>query len=280
MMTTYPLTGLDGKVAVVTGAGRMRSIGRPCAVELARAGCDVVLTGSGRPPERYPDDEKRAGWRDIESVADEIRALGRRCATFVSDVRDRGAVDQLVADAVDAFGGVDIVVNNAGAARGDDRRPVIELQPEVWDNVIGTNLTGTFLMSRAFGRVLKEQGRGGSIVNMSSIAGKLLPENTAAYAASKAGIQALTAAMSREMARYGVRVNAICPGIIDTARMDDVDAIERGDAWQQMVQAMIPLGRAGRGLDIAWVTVFLCSDQGAWITGQAWNVDGGTVTAH
>jgi len=279
-MTTYPLTGLDGKVAVVTGAGRMRSIGRPCAVELARAGCDVVLTGSGRAPERYPEDEKRAGWRDIESVADEIRALGRRCATFVSDVRDRRAIDRLVADTVDAFGGVDIVINNAGASRGEDRRPVIDLEPDVWDNVIGTNLTGTFLMSRAFGQVLKEQGRGGSIVNMSSIAGKLLPENTAAYAASKAGIQALTAAMSREMARYGVRVNAICPGIIDTARMDDVDAIERGEAWQQMVRAMIPLGRAGQGLDIAWITVFLCSDQGAWITGQSWNVDGGTVTQH
>jgi 3-oxoacyl-[acyl-carrier protein] reductase len=181
---------------------------------------------------------------------------------------------------VAAFGGVDIVVNNAGAARGDDRCPVIDLEPAIWDTVIDTNLTGTFLMSRAFGRVLKEQGRGGSIVNMSSIAGKLMPENTAAYAASKAGIQALTAAMSREMARYGVRVNAICPGIIDTARMDDVDAIERGEAWQQLVRAMIPLGRAGRGLDIAGITVFLCSDQGAWITGQAWNVDGGTVTQH
>jgi 3-oxoacyl-[acyl-carrier protein] reductase len=279
-MSGYPLTGLQGKVAVVTGAGRMRSIGRPCAVELARAGCDVVLTGTGRSPDRFPDDEKRAGWRDIESVADEIRALGRRCATFVSDVRDRRAVDRLVVDTVGEFGGVDIVVNNAGAARGDDRCPVIDLEPEIWDTVIGTNLTGTFLMSRAFGRVLKEQGRGGSIVNMSSIAGKLLPENAAAYAASKAGIQALTAAMSREMARYGVRVNAICPGIIDTARMDDVDAIERGEAWQQLVRAMIPLGRAGRGLDIAWITVFLCSDQGAWITGQAWNVDGGTVTQH
>jgi 3-oxoacyl-[acyl-carrier protein] reductase/meso-butanediol dehydrogenase/(S,S)-butanediol dehydrogenase/diacetyl reductase len=280
MMTTYPLTGLDGKVAVVTGAGRMRSIGRPCAVELARAGCDIVLTGSGRAPEHYPEDEQRVGWRDIESVADEIRALGRRCATFVSDVRDRSAIDRLVADTVEAFGGVDIVINNAGASRGEDRCPVIELEPDVWDNVIGTNLTGTFLMSRAFGQVLKAQGRGGSIVNMSSIAGKLMPENTAAYAASKAGIQALTAAMSREMARYGVRVNAICPGIIDTARMDDVDAIERGEAWQQMVRAMIPLGRAGQGLDIAWTTVFLCSDQGAWITGQSWNVDGGTVTQH
>src|SRR5438132_10609775 len=89
------LTGLDGRVAVVTGAGRMRSIGRPIAVELARAGCDVVVTGSGRPPERYPDDERTAGWRDVDSVADEIRAVGRCAMPVVSDVSDAEAVDTL-----------------------------------------------------------------------------------------------------------------------------------------------------------------------------------------
>jgi NAD(P)-dependent dehydrogenase (short-subunit alcohol dehydrogenase family) len=279
-MAGYELTGLAGKVAVVTGAGRLRSIGRPCAVELARAGCDIVLTGTGRSPDRYPDDEKKVGWRDIESVAEEVRALGRRCVTYVSDVRSASAIDELVSNVITEFGRIDFVINNAGAARGDDRRPVIDLDPSIWDNVIQTNLTGTFLMSRAFGRVLKEQGHGGAIINMSSIAGKLLPENAAAYAASKAGIQALTASMSREMARYQVRVNAVCPGIIDTARMDDVDAIERGAVWQAMVRERIPLGRAGKGEDIAWITVFLCSDQGAWVTGQSWNVDGGHVTAH
>src|SRR3954452_20061653 len=93
----YELTGLEGKVAVVTGAGRMRSIGRPIAVELARAGCDVVLTGTGRAPERYPDDEQRVGWRDIDSVAEEVRALGRRALPAVSDVSDPDAVDALAA---------------------------------------------------------------------------------------------------------------------------------------------------------------------------------------
>ncbi|MFV0257929.1 MAG: SDR family NAD(P)-dependent oxidoreductase [Acidimicrobiales bacterium] len=277
---SYELTGLEGKVAVVTGAGRMRSIGRPVAVELARAGCEIVLTGTGRSPDRYPEDEQAAGWRDIDSVADEVRATGRRALTLVSDVRDPAAVDDLVAATLAEMGRVDIVVNNAGAARGDDRRPVVDLDVDVWTNVIGTNLTGTFLMCRAFGRALIDGGRGGSIVNMSSIAGKMLPENTAAYASSKAGIQALTASMSREMARHQVRVNAICPGIIDTSRMDDSDAPERGERWQAMLEDRVPLGRAGRGEDIAWMTVFLCSDQGAWITGQSYNVDGGTVTAH
>jgi 3-oxoacyl-[acyl-carrier protein] reductase len=273
----YAFTGFEGKVAVVTGAGRMRSIGRPIAVELARAGCDIVLTGTGRPAVQYPPEEQAAGWRDIESVADEVRALGRQVLAVVSDVRDLGSVERLAADVLAAFGRVDIVVNNAGAARGEDRKPVIDLDPALWRNVIDTNLTGSFLMSKVFGRLLVDAGRGGSIVNISSIAGKRMGPGTAAYAASKAGIHALTAAMAREVAPAAVRVNAICPGIIDTSRMDDLG---RGEQWDQYVATLIPLGRAGSGLDIAATVVYLCSDQGAWVTGQAWNVDGGTVVEH
>jgi len=274
---TYELTGLTDKVAVVTGAGRMRSIGRPIAVELARAGCDVVLTGTGRSPDRYPDDEKAAGWRDIESVADEVRAVGRRALTAISDVSDLAAVESLAEQTMREFGRVDILVNNAGASRGEDRRPVIDVDPDVWKNVINVNLTGAFLMSKVFGRLLVDAGRGGAIVNISSIAGKLLAPNNAAYAASKAGLQALTASMSGEVAGAGVRVNAICPGIVDTSRLDDLG---RAETWEQVVQRSIPLGRAGTGGDIANAVVFLCSDQGAWVTGQSWNVDGGTAVQH
>ena len=128
-----------------------------------------------------------------------------------------------------------------------------------------------------FGRSLVEQGRGGSIVNISSIAGKTFSPETAAYAASKAGVQALTACMAREMGSHNVRVNAICPGLVDTSRMD---ALGRGDAWEQLVSESVPLRRAGTGDDIAFITAFLCSDQGAWITGQSWNVDGGMVVQH
>jgi 3-oxoacyl-[acyl-carrier protein] reductase len=268
------LTGLDGKVAVVTGAGRMRSIGRPIAVELARAGCDVVLTGTGRSPDRYPDDEKACGWRDIDSVADEIRALGRRALPVVSDVADWPSVEALAARVVGELGRVDIVVNNAGAARGPDRVPVIELDVSEWKHVIDVNLHGTFFMSKAFGRAIVDQGRGGSIVNISSIAGKWMSRNTAAYSASKAGIHALTCAMSGELGASGVRVNTVCPGIVDTFRMDDVP---RGAAWDELIARQVPLGRAGSGEDIAWMVVYLCSDQGSWITGQLYTVDGGTL---
>jgi 3-oxoacyl-[acyl-carrier protein] reductase len=270
------LTGLTGKVAVVTGAGRMRSIGRPIAVELARAGCDIVLTGTGRPPGRYPDDEKSAGWRDIESVADEVRALGRQALAVVSDVCDPEKVAELLTTTIGAFGRVDIVVNNAGAARGPDRVPVVDMDIEVWRHVLRVNLEGTFLMSRTFGRRLIDQGEGGSIVNISSVAGKMLPGRATAYAASKAGIHALTAGMAQEVGPHQIRVNAICPGLVDTSRMDDMREPAR---WDRTVES-IPLRRPGSGEEVAWLTVFLCSDQGAWISGQAYNLDGGMVVQH
>ena len=273
----YALSGFDGKVAVVTGAGRMRSIGRPIAVALARAGCDVVLTGTGRSPDRYPDDEKAAGWRDVESVADEVRATGRRALPVVSDVSDLAAVEALAARVDEVFGRVDVVVNNAGAARGEDRRPVVDLEPDLWRQVIDVNLTGSFFMSKVFGRRMIEAGRGGSIVNISSIAGKRLGPNTSAYAASKAGLQALTACMAQEVGQNGIRVNAVCPGVVDTSRMDDLG---RGEEWEQFVRDFIPLGRPGTGEDVAHAVVYLCSDEGAWVTGQAWNVDGGSVVQH
>ncbi len=270
------LTGLKGKVAVVTGAGRMRSIGRPIAVDLARAGCNVVLTGTGRAPEHYPQDEKDTGWRDIASVADEVRTAGAEALEVVSNVADPQAVDELVQATLKQFGRVDFVINNAGAARGSDRVPVTDLAIDDWHKVLNVNLNGTFYMSRAFGQAMIEQGEGGAIINISSIAGKLLPPNTAAYAASKAGIQALTASMAQETGRYNIRVNAICPGIIDTYRMDEIG---RDENWQRMLK-MIPLGRAGTGEDIANMVTFMCSDQGAWISGQSYNVDGGHVVQH
>jgi len=195
----------------------------------------------------------------------------------VSDVADLRAVENLANQTLSEFGRVDIVVNNAGAARGEDRKPVIDLDPDLWRTVIDVNLTGSFLMSKVFGRHLVESGNGGSIVNISSIAGKKLSPNTAAYAASKAGLQALTACMAQEVAPAGVRVNAICPGVIDTSRMDDLG---RGEVWDEVIRTLVPMGRAGTGEDIAHIVVYLCSDEGSWVTGQAWNVDGGTVVQH
>ncbi|MEE9277196.1 MAG: SDR family oxidoreductase [Dehalococcoidia bacterium] len=291
-MAGLELTGLENKVAVVTGAGRMRSIGRSLAVEIARAGCDVVITGTGRDPSRYPDAEKAAGWRDIESVAEEIRGLGRRALPVVTDVTDPDAVEALAQQTLSELGRVDFIVNNAGPARGEDRNAVVDVPLDAWQNVIDINLNGAFYMSRAFGKRLIAQGEGGAIINISSIGGKIMLPNNAAYAASKAGQNALTACMAREMGVHNIRVNAICPGLIDTSRMDDmqrsgaaddggeVKAGTLGFSWEGYIEGNIPLKRAGVGRDIANMAVYLCSEQGSWVTGQAINVDGGNCVWH
>jgi 3-oxoacyl-[acyl-carrier protein] reductase/meso-butanediol dehydrogenase/(S,S)-butanediol dehydrogenase/diacetyl reductase len=268
----YALTGFDGKVAVVTGAGRMRSIGRPIALGLAQAGCDVVLTGTGRAPATFPPDEQQASWRDIESVAQEIRALGRRALPIVSDVCAPEAVDALVAEVMAEMGRVDFLVNNAGASRGGDRVPVTELALDTWHRVMNINLNGTFYMSRAFAKAMGEQGQGGAIVNITSLAARLLAPDTAAYATTKIAINGLTTIMAGELGAKKIRVNAVAPGIIDTSRLDDVP---KGDIWDGMVNSFIALGRAGTGEDVAHLVAFLCSDQGAWITGPHIYVDGG-----
>jgi NAD(P)-dependent dehydrogenase (short-subunit alcohol dehydrogenase family) len=268
------LTGLEGKVALITGAGRMRSIGRGIAQALAQAGCDIVITGSGRDPAQYPDEEKKAGWCDIESVAEEVRKMGRRALPLVSDVSDLDAVTQLADDVLEQLGRIDFIINNAGAARAGDRAAVVDVSPGVWRNVINVNLNGTFYMSQVFGRKLIEQGEGGGIINISSIGGKLMAPTTAAYAASKAGIHALTCAMSGEMGPHNIRVNAICPGIVMTSRLDDLSE----EQWSGIIDSYIPLKRAGAPADIGNMVAYLCSEQGSWISGQLYSVDGGQVS--
>lgn len=266
------LTGFDGKVAVVTGAGRMRTIGRPIALTLAKAGCDIVLTGTGKSPASYPEEEKAAGWRDIDSVADEIRALGRRALPAVSNVTDATAVEDLANKVITEFGRVDFVINNAGSTRGRDRQPVATLPVEEWRRVIDTNLHGSFYMGQAFARRMIEGRRGGAIINISTLGARLLAAGTAAYASSKLAINGLTTILSGELGQYGIRVNGVCPGLIDTSRLDDM---RQSPMWDQLIKSFIPLGRAGTGDDIAYMVAFLCSDQGAWISGQNIYVDGG-----
>jgi 3-oxoacyl-[acyl-carrier protein] reductase/meso-butanediol dehydrogenase/(S,S)-butanediol dehydrogenase/diacetyl reductase len=150
---------------------------------------------------------------------------------------------------------------------------VTDLTFEAWARVITVNLTGTFLMSQAVARQMIAQGGGGSILNISSIASKIAGANSAAYSASKAGINAFGHALAMELARHQIRVNTICPGVVETARMDDLG---RGERWQRVEQS-IPLGFAGNGTECAYLAVYLCSDMANWITGQTINIDGGTT---
>ena len=267
---------LDGKVAIVTGAGRLRGIGRAAAVHLAKMGADVVVTGTGRSPDRYPDDEKAMGWRDIESTAEQVREQGQQALSLVVDAMDRGQVQMMVDRTIEAFGRVDVLINNAAFARGPDRVPIIELDPDIFQKVIDIKVTGTYLCTKAVLPHMIKQGEGGKIVNISSSAGKRSSANTLAYNAANFAVVGMTQSMARELGTYNINVNCVCPGAVDTHRMDDLGRSER---WQQM-GVNTPIGRNGTDDEVGGLIAYLCSDAAAWIHGQSININGGTVVEH
>ena len=264
----------ETRVALVTGAGRRRGIGRHIALALARSGCDVVVTGSGRAPTSFPADEQEVGWRDVDSVVEEVRRLGRRATGLVLDVTNEADVDAAVAEVVRTMGSLDVLVNNAAAPLGDDRVPLVDLGLDAWNAVLSVKLTGSFLMARAVARYLVAAGREGSIVNVSSVAGKSFPADMSAYVCANTGVQALSAALARELGPRGIRVNAVCPGPVETHRMDGAALM------LDAIVEQLPLGRASDGSDVGELVAFLCSQQGRWITGQVISVDGGMFVGH
>ena len=265
---------LDGRTALVTGAGRMRGTGHSIALALARHGCDVALGGRGSSPGTFPDSELAAGWRGLDSVAEEIAALGRRAVPVIADLTRPAEVDRMVDEAAGYFGRLDILVNNAAAPRGADRTDVVTLSDELWLNVLDVKLNGAFYASRAGARRMIAQGQGGRIVNISSIGGKLGSARGAAYSVANAGLQMLGACLSRELGAHRITVNSLCAGVVDTSRIDDMG---RGEAFDAFIAAHVPLNRVGSPEEIGEVTAFLCSEAGSYITGQSINVDGGYV---
>ncbi|MDP6452452.1 MAG: SDR family oxidoreductase [SAR202 cluster bacterium] len=267
---------LDGKVAIVTGAGRLRGIGRAAAAAYARLGADVVVTGTGRDPATFPDDEKAVNWRDVESTADEVRALGRRALTLTVDVSNQEQVQNMIDATVAEFGRVDMLVNNAAFARGADRVPVADLSAELFNLVVDIKVGGTFYCTKAFMDQITKQGEGGKIVNISSSAGKRGSANTLAYNAANFAVVGMTQSMAREFGPMGVNVNCVCPGAVDTHRMDDLG---RGDTWSNMA-SNTPIGRNGTDEEIGDFIAYLCTEAASWIQGQSINLNGGTIMEH
>ena len=265
---------LSGKVAIVTGAGRLRGIGRATANVLARMGADVVVTGTGRDPGTFPPDEKEAGWRDIESTADEVRSFGVRALPVVMDVSKAEDVQNLIDDSVAEFGSVDILINNAAAPYGEDRVPVVEVAEDVFKKVLEVKVVGTYLCSKFATIQMIKQGVGGRIVNISSTAGKRGSANTAAYNASNFAVDGFTQALAKEVAEHEITANCVCPGMTETARLDPIG---RGDEWWTRA-AQVPLGRPADDMEVGELIGFLCSPRAAYITGQAININGGSVT--
>ena len=174
------------------------------------------------------------------------------------------------------FGRVDILMNNAAYARGADRTPILDLDPDMFQRVVDIKVTGTYLCTAAALRPMVDQGDGGKIVNVSSSAGKRGSANTLAYNAANFAIVGMTQSMARELGPQGINVNCVCPGAVDTFRMDD---IERGERWEQMAQNT-PIGRNGTDDEVGGLMVYLCTEAASWITGQSININGGTIMEH
>lgn len=241
----------ENQVAVVTGASR--GIGRATAKELARLGAKVATVS-----------RDAAG---SASVADEIRDLGAEALAVVADVTDASAVGDMVRETHEALGPIDVLVNNAGIY---DAAPFGEITPDRWDRMIAVHLTGTFLCSREVLPEMVERGRG-AIVNVASTSGLTGGTSGAHYAAAKGGVIALTRALGRELAPFGVRVNAVAPSKVDT----DILTQAVGLRGTEPLASRIPLGRVGRPEEIAEVIVFLASTRSSYITGELIVASGG-----
>ena len=242
----------DGKVAVVTGAAR--GIGQAIARRLAQEGADVAVC------------DLQVEW--LAETAGIVQGLGRKALPLAVDVGDSNAVNACIAEVVKVFGKVDVMVNNAGITKDT---LLVRMSDEDWDAVLRVNLKGTFLFSRAVAKHMMKQ-RSGAIVNIASISGIIGTAGQANYAASKAGVIALTKSTANELAGRGVRANAIAPGFISSKMTDALSEDVRNQYLSR-----IPLGRFGTVDDIANAVVFLASEQSSYMTGQTLNVNGGMV---
>lgn len=246
---------LKGKTALITGSDS--GIGQATAIEFARAGADVVIC--------YHSDKKGA-----EETLNEVKKQNRKGIILKVDISDEDSVEQLFEDALQEFGSIEILVNNA-AVNGSGIN-VADMDTDVFDRTIRTNLYGTFFCCRAFIRHRQQKGGKGKIINVSSVHEEIVSAGTADYCASKAAVRNLTRTLALELAEDGINVNNICPGMILTPM--NQEAIDNKQARQKSEQN-IPMKRAGKPEEIAKVALFLASEDSDYVTGSSYFMDGG-----
>ena len=246
------MAGVAGRVALITGASQ--GIGRACALALAEGGASVALAAR--------NEEKLA------QVVKEIEAKGGQVAAFRVDVSNEDEVKAAVKSALERFGKIDILVNNAGVTKDT---LLMRMKRSDWDSVIQTNLSGAFFTTQAvIGAMLKQ--RWGRIINITSVFGQIGQAGQANYAASKAGLIGFTMAMAREVASRNITANAVAPGYIETAMTEALSP-----ELKAKVNEMIPLGRSGTDMDVAYAVRFLASEEAGYITGHVLKINGGML---
>ena len=254
--------GLNGKVAIVTGAGGV--IGRAIAIELARSGAKVVLSDCSLPA--------------MEATGAEIEKVGGESFPVLTDISDKAQTAALMDETVKKYGKIDILVNNAGVNGGaEDRKNFWEYSDDLWEKIIAIDLSGVYYCSKPAAKYMIQNG-GGCIINTASVTGIVPLRLQCAYAAAKAGVVNLTKAMALELAESGVRVNAVAPGSIITPQLEGVFYNDKARA--EALLSHIPLHRPGNPQDIASMVCFLASDAAAYITGSVHVVDGGWIAGY
>jgi len=301
------MTTLSNKVALITGAGRHGGIGAAIAQRLAQAGVNVALGDLCAPPPAGLPAPAIGQWDELQAIAAEIERgsvgdrpqqqggsvgnwepsrrdrpqQGVRALPVQVDVTDAASIQAMLAQVMAEFGRIDILVNNAGAIFGPS--PVAQMADDAWRRTLEVNATGVFLVTKAVLPAMIQGQRGGRIVNMSSLAAIRPRPYMAAYAASKAAVAALTQSLAQEVAQFGVTVNAVLPGDIDTGMKQwgyQLEAMITQRPYDAVVAAgiaRIPAGRLGTPGDVAGLVAYLASDEASFITGETLRVDGGLV---
>jgi NAD(P)-dependent dehydrogenase (short-subunit alcohol dehydrogenase family) len=249
------LFSLDGSVAIVTGAAG--GIGRWLAAGLGAAGASVLVT----------DVEGQA----LEELETSLRGTGIDASALVADLSDEEALDRIVYTAAQRFGAVHVLVNNAAV---NARMPILEMDGETWDRIVGINLRAPYFLAQRAAQEMIAQGAGGSIISISSLNIAYALEHVAVYGTTKAGISQLTRHMALEWAEHGIRVNAIAPGFMDTPLAEPVWADPDLSRW---IHNRVPMERPGQPSELVGACLLLASEAGSFLTGQTLIVDGGAL---